>query len=443
MPAGTEEANLFENIAVRAMVAHKWECFGRRHYFNTLLEYGLGTAALVAFSLLIPTQGDMDIVVRLSEGNRLPSDIAAIVMAAAIVLLFLKETLHEAKQLFEDRLEYLKDVWNWEHLATQCLSYTSVVLFLLGNPQADACIALACYTRWFGFLYFMQAFGGTGRLVRMILRIIWDVKWFMLVLLLAVMASSNAFYVLIRARPECMGPDIADSCDPNWLFVGSTLFTTFNMVILGSFDTASFVAGPYSGLLQALFVVTMLLVTIVLLNLLIALMGDSYQRIQDRSGVELSLLRARIILEVEEFLSAKERANKEWFPKYLHILLPQGANQPLGSMLGANQQGGFVTEIKKGVRESNALLEQKLEEYKASLDKELASKMDALEQKLDGKIARLDQSVSEVLRLVQLLARGQDPERRVSLEPWQKSEISVDGARRKSVLAPMLSPSTS
>ena len=40
----------------------------------------------------------------------------------------------------------------------------------------------------------------------------------------------------------------------------------------------AFEDGPYSGLLQALFVVTMLLVTIVLLNLLIALMGDSYQR---------------------------------------------------------------------------------------------------------------------------------------------------------------------
>lgn len=47
----------------------------------------------------------------------------------------------------------------------------------------------------------------------------------------------SAFYILIRARPECIGADISDGCDAHWLFVGSTLFATFNMVILGSYDT--------------------------------------------------------------------------------------------------------------------------------------------------------------------------------------------------------------
>ena len=41
--------------------------------------------------------------------------------------------------------------------------------------------------------------------------------------------------------------------------------------------------------------------------------------------MEVLRLRAKLILEVESFFGRKELENKEWFPKWLHVLTPKGA----------------------------------------------------------------------------------------------------------------------
>jgi hypothetical protein len=163
---------------------------------------------------------------------------------------------------------------------------------LVGWKHHVVFLALALFLKWLGLLYFLQAFSATGPLVRMVFQIIVDMRHFMAILLVAVLASASSFYALLhhstRHDAHTHSADYDDD-DSNGIGSGSnnpfrgagqTLFFMFKMLLLGDFDTDLFLLGEYVALLQVLFVSSMMLTLIILLNLLIALMSDSYERIQ-------------------------------------------------------------------------------------------------------------------------------------------------------------------
>ena len=119
------------------------------------------------------------------------------------------------------------------------------------------------------------------------------------------------------------------------------LLLTFNMLLLADFDLGTF-DGEYTVLLRIMFVLSMIMTPIVLLNLLIALMSDSYERIQDRADTEFQLLRARLIREQEAFMSASDKADPRLFPTWLHLLVPKGeaAGRDAGGGRAARAQEG-------------------------------------------------------------------------------------------------------
>jgi hypothetical protein len=142
-------------------------------------------------------------------------------------------------------------------------------------------LAIALFLKWIGLLYFLQAFSSTGPLVRMVFQIIVDMRHFMLILVVAVLASASSFYALLHhARPLDSDNDNSNGNDNPFQGVGQTLFFMFKMLLLGDFNTDLFLLGDYVALLQVLFVSSMMLTLIIMLNLLIALMSDSYERIQ-------------------------------------------------------------------------------------------------------------------------------------------------------------------
>ena len=70
---------------------------------------------------------------------------------------------------------------------------------------------------------------------------------------------------------------------------------------------------------------------LVILNLLIALMGDSYEKVQESAEVEFRRQRAQLLREYEFHMSAADRNNPKYFPRWLHVLKPKGADDEHGS----------------------------------------------------------------------------------------------------------------
>jgi predicted permease len=141
----------------------------------------------------------------------------------------------------------------------------------------------------------------------MILQIMSDIKYFLIVLAIALTGFALAFWVI--------------SYPDHTLTFGSipSAFLNTYQYMLGQGITADFegTASPELGVV--LLVMFMLFMMILMLNLLIALMGDSFSTIKSRGHAHWRREQASIILEQYSMVSEKTR-NKVEENCHIHIL---------------------------------------------------------------------------------------------------------------------------
>ena len=125
--------------------------------------------------------------------------------------------------------------------------------------------AVAVVFMWLKTFYFLRIFNATASLVRMIIEIAHDMKYFFVVLMMAVTAFANAFFVLTVNQPNVTA------------LVPYSFVFSYRMG-LGDFATDDFNSKD-EILLWVLWFANTLLINIMLLNLLIAIMGDTFERV--------------------------------------------------------------------------------------------------------------------------------------------------------------------
>jgi hypothetical protein len=193
---------------------------------------------------------------------------------------------NEFRQLLKEGLGYLSSFWNYIDLIPPIGIFIicgfSIVEFLESqvndpsNPQENyhlfgeefkrTVLALTTLFMWFKFLYFFRIFKPTGYLIRMIVTVVVDMRYFLIVLLVTILGFGNAFLVISLGNTDEKNIFTTDFID--------SFFYTYRMV-LGDFATDEFgeVATPLIWLLFLFFTVFNM---IVMLNLLIAIISDSY-----------------------------------------------------------------------------------------------------------------------------------------------------------------------
>jgi peptidoglycan hydrolase CwlO-like protein len=126
----------------------------------------------------------------------------------------------------------------------------------------------------------------------------------------------------------------------------------------------------------------MIFVPIILLNLLIALMSDSFENIQDRAFVELNMLRAKIIEEQKyglfSFFSKRLSTNKEQ-ERYLHVVVPKGENR---AKLPTEEYQGVLNAMKRDVGEVKADVKKQVDEVKKQVD-DVKKQVDDVKTQID------------------------------------------------------------
>jgi hypothetical protein len=108
------------------------------------------------------------------------------------------------------------------------------------------------------------------------------------------------------------------------------------MTAIGEFDTDSYTSqGSDGGLLWSFFIFTTFILSIVMLNMLIAMMGQSYEKVSEVA--QASMLKERMLLIMENYFLIG--ANKFKQAKYLISFAPiqqteeEEANQKLFAMM--------------------------------------------------------------------------------------------------------------
>ena len=142
-------------------------------------------------------------------------------------------------------------------------------------------LAVTVLVMWLKLFYLLRIFFKTAFLVRMILEILYDMKWFIFVMALAVGAFAHCFFILALNKSATQLNFVNNS------FFYAIIYTY--QMGMGNWNVADFEQTYYPFIGYIVFVLATIVILIVLLNMLIAIMADTFTRVQESS--ESSMLK--------------------------------------------------------------------------------------------------------------------------------------------------------
>lgn len=132
------------------------------------------------------------------------------------------------------------------------------------------------FLAWIKLLYFMRIYKSTGFLIRIIISVIVDMRYFIFLLLTTVLAFGDAFQSLAKTNKNSENEDDVFVSG----FIMSFLYTY--RMILGDFDTDD-IGSTCTNLVLLFFFLCTVFNMIIMLNLLIAIISESFNRINENS----------------------------------------------------------------------------------------------------------------------------------------------------------------
>jgi len=248
---------------------------------------------------------------------------------------------------------YTKSYWNFIDVMLHTVQLAASILFLLRSSGARPVASIAIIFVFVKLLFYCRYWDEFGPLVRMIFRTIKSMGPFLSVIVVLLLGFGMVFKVLevdtfdFRTYPRS--------------------FIQASLMIYGEFDALEDHLGDpgYNWLTVAMFELLMLLVVIVLLNLLIAIMSDTYSDVHNNATLEYRLEQANIILEVEKS-SAFSRTDARLFPEWLHILRPTIS-------LESDSKTEFQTAVEKLLNQNSAISkrQESIDEYLRDISMEI------------------------------------------------------------------------
>jgi len=181
-------------------------------------------------------------------------------------------------QLLDEGITYFSSVWNYVDIIPPLMNFVIIIsnimdeIYTLPPRVIRVIMAVAVFFMWFKLLYFLRIFKDTGYLIRMIIEVVADMRFFLLILFVSQIAFGNAIYMISMAN------------SPDKQFIGSWVesFLFSYLIALGDWDTSQFGEKALVAV-WVLFFLNTLFSTVVMLNLLISIIGDTYGKVKENS----------------------------------------------------------------------------------------------------------------------------------------------------------------
>lgn len=241
---------------------------------------------------------------------------------------------------------------------------------------------------WVGILFYMRGFAHTEAAVPILQRILIDVAPYFMVLGTILVGCALTFMNLQRRLRATLEEDVLEK----YATAQSSFLYSFSMM-MGGFDIKDFVESQESTLVFVLF---MIIVQLVMLNMLIAIMGDSVAQVYEDQKAAGLYSRAQLILTCQDCGHQSDIKNQH--DKHVSKFFPV----PVASE--TTKWSGVVNELKQQVKSlKNAqtdemeAMQAKVESIELKLDaqnqqnQEMRSMVCSFEGKLDAVLNQLGQ----------------------------------------------------
>ena len=280
---------------------------------------------------------------------------------------------------------YLKNGWNLIDIA----SYTCVLLTILGLISGGALhrthllAAITTVLLWVRVLQFLSGNASTAWLVRVLTTVMADMRSFIMVVAALLLAFTTAFMLLFAASPERRKTE--NELEVYYAFGNElrSLVTTFGMMFYAS-DASIFEQAYYRIFAYSLFFVYTAGQAIVLLNLLVAIMSDSYEKVQERARIEGRTLFVKTMLEnegdLDKLILHNGTISDEPENVWIHLLQPTEPEEEGWS--------GVVMATYKRIKTELVPMQQRLASLEDTLEKQSAT-AEENQKRIEGLLQQL------------------------------------------------------
>ncbi|EGD79507.1 hypothetical protein PTSG_10078 [Salpingoeca rosetta] len=252
------------------------------------------------------------IVASTEDSHVVPNGVELALGAWVIALI-----IQEAREIYQTPSRiYLASVWNWLDITNQLLYLAvivmRVVLYADRNSRDDSddllfasnvTLALAALLSCIRFLNVLEVHHLLGPLQISIRQIISDLVVFLAILLVFMLAFAVALTKVFEHLEDIPANEMPLAAFGSFeASLRTTFWGIFALIELGTFTTIEGVRGTEVRVIgEVLFGAYMVVVFILLINLLIAIITNTYQRIVDNSDVVWCFARARLIREFQSY----------------------------------------------------------------------------------------------------------------------------------------------
>jgi len=248
---------------------------------------------------------------------------------------------------------------------------------------------------------YLRGFKRTGWLITVLARNITDAIGFVSILMIIIIGFSVCFTAMLSES----APDQFETFE-------NSIISTFTMAVNSDLDLDQIHNSEYPRLAKWTMVLIIFIVTIVALNAFIALLGDSYQSVQENSTANMRMERANIVIEYLVLINESRRKEIERDAIYFHKLVPMDPleKEAIDSNMWEGQLKAIKVATKSIVHESISEVNRLMSQRQSALEDEIifqAEELRDLREELSLQITEMRKQNSEMLSLVkQLMESG-------------------------------------
>jgi len=199
--ADTEDFDLFTSQAIKKVIDFK---------YPTVREYTVKKLFIPYIFFLIVFMAYVNVIYEFSSMQSNLSDPTWFWVDASFQLVLAIFSCYflnnEVSQLLEEGITYFASVWNYIDIIPPVINFVIIAsnimdgIYTLPTNVIRVIMAVAVFFMWFKLLYFLRIFKDTGYLIRMIIEVVADMRFFLLILFVSQIAFGNAIYMIALAN---------------------------------------------------------------------------------------------------------------------------------------------------------------------------------------------------------------------------------------------------
>eukprot|EP00300_Choanocystis_sp_HF-7_P001903 c11512_g1_i3.p1 GENE.c11512_g1_i3~~c11512_g1_i3.p1 ORF type:complete len:1371 (-),score=318.78 c11512_g1_i3:67-4179(-) len=277
---------LFSLRTIRYLIRHEVDHGGMQDFQRQLVMYLVHLALFVSLTLVV------------AKGHIKPTSKTA-TLAAFCFLSTLRLGHREFSQVLERGvIGYLRDdEWNRVDFTMIILKFVTIILHWSGSEATLIVGGFAALLGWFKLLFYLRLYKRFAFLVRALSQILYDLSSFITILTISIIGFANAFYVLFNFDGK--RPFVSNNPGADFSTMARSLLSVVAMM-LGAFDEGTYVDldSAVSWATTFLFLAYMIFVFIIMFNVVIAIISDTFSEVMLRSEFEGSKERTAMAVEI-------------------------------------------------------------------------------------------------------------------------------------------------